>query len=105
MPSPVNAIMNNPTDSRNGSQSRFPATARQMPSANAAVMKGTGQRNRKFGSENQRCVMKGCANGVQRLTMAMKDSVAAKLHGARRLAKSCVFASVLKISQAAPSNE
>src|SRR5712671_5361240 len=97
--------MNNPADSRNGSQSRFPETARQMPNASATVTNGTGQRNRKFGSENQRSLMKGCVKGVQTLTMAMNNSVAAKLQGARRRAKSRVAASVLKISQVAPSNE
>src|SRR5258705_9272412 len=94
--------MNNPTDNTNGNQSRFPETARQMPNASAAVTKGTGQRNRKFGRENQRSLMKGCAIGVQMLTMPTNRSVAAKARGARCLAKLCVVAVVLKISQVAP---
>src|SRR3954462_4229477 len=105
MPSPANAIANNPADSRNGSQSRFAQSARQMPNASAAVTKGTGQRNRKLGNENQRSRITGCVNGVQTLTMATKASVAAKLHGAQRLAKSCVVDAVLKISQQAPNSE
>ena len=42
----------------------------------SAVKSGTGQRKKKFGSENQRSRMRGNASGVQRLTAAMNASTA-----------------------------
>src|SRR5258706_15346970 len=49
---------------------------RHATNAVSAVNSGTGQRKKKFGSENQRSRMRGNASGVQRLTAAMKASTA-----------------------------